>query len=306
MPDIQGWHISQLPNWRVDWIWSGYIARRNLTLLSSVPKVGKSTLLFHLFKAMKGNQDFLDQSTVSVPTVLLTEEPVPLLIQRRDEFELADAPLHVLPLQPGLSWPRCIAYVKRLAIQGYGLIVVDTLSRFWGIADENDAAQVIQALSPLFALTRTHNVGILGLHHTRKTAGAGGRAVRGSNALTGAVDVSIELERLHPYDKTPCRRLESISRYGETPDTQVIELTATGYHVTDAEAGATERELLKCVGARDGCTAADVAEEVMMSERNVQRVLTQLVARAILVRTGGGSGSSPYRYAVRADGQEER
>src|SRR3989337_4411398 len=160
MPDIQGWHISQLPNWRVDWIWSGYIARRNLTLLSSVPKVGKSTLLFHLFKAMKGNQDFLDQSTVTVPTVLLTAEPVPLLIQRRDEFELADAPLHVLPLQPGLSWPRCIAYVKRLAIQGYGLIVVDTLSRFWGIADENDAAQVIQALSPLFALTRTHNVGI--------------------------------------------------------------------------------------------------------------------------------------------------
>lgn len=300
MAEIQGWDIAQLPQWNVEWLWRGYLARRNLTLLSGTPKAGKSTLLFGFLKSLSQSEDFLGLGTTSVPTVLLTEESVPLLRQRRDELGLSTAPLHILPLQPGLSWPHCIAYIKRRILSGCGLVVVDTLSRFWGVSDENDAAQVIRALGPLFALTRAHDVAILGLHHTRKAGGPGGAGVRGSNALTGAVDISIELGRVHPYDKTPRRRLESISRYGETPGTLLVHLTDSGYELLDDQADAVEKAMMAVIEENAGITAGDLADEVMMGERNVQRLLTEMVGRGILERTGSGSGASPFLYAVRA------
>jgi len=300
MAEIRGWDIAQLPTWNVDWLWNGYIARRNLSLISSWPKIGKSTLLFSFFQSFFASEEFLGLPTAAAPTVLLTEEPVPLLRQRRDALGLATAPLHILPLQPGLSWPRCIAYIKGKIVNGCGLVVIDTFSRFWGIDDENDAAKVNRALDPLFILTRTHDVAILGLHHTRKAGGPGGSGVRGSNALTGAVDISIELGRVHPYDKTPRRRLESISRYDETPGTFLVHLTNSGYELLDEQVDATEQRLMAIVGESAGISAGDLADELMMGERNVQRLLTEMSGRGILDRTGSGSGSSPFLYTVRA------
>ncbi len=300
MAEIQGWDIDQLPEWNVEWLWHGYVAKRNLTLLSSWPKVGKSTLLFSFFQHFFNGREFLGAATTPVPTLLLTEESVPLMRQRRDELGLAEYPLHILPLQTGLGWPNCIAYIKRRIRNGTGLVVVDTLSRFWGVSDENDAAQVIRALGPLFALTRAHDVAILGLHHTRKAGGAAGAGVRGSNALTGAVDISIELGRVHPYDKTPRRRLESISRYGETPGTLLVQLADDGYELLDDQADVIEKALMAIIEENAGITAGDLADEVMMGERNVQRLLTEMCGRGILERTGSGSGSSPFLYTVRA------
>src|SRR3990172_6410298 len=106
---VQGFDIATLPEWNVEWLWQGFIAKRNLTLLSGAPKSGKSTLLFRLLQSMFASQPFLGLPSTSVPTVLLTEESVPLLRRRRDTLALASAPLHVLPLQLGLSWPVCIA-----------------------------------------------------------------------------------------------------------------------------------------------------------------------------------------------------
>ena len=300
MAEIKGWDISRLPTWNVDWLWNGYIARRNLSLISSWPKAGKSTLLFSFFQSFFANEEFLGLATSAAPTVLLTEEPVPLLRQRRDELGLATAPLHILPLQPGLSWPRCIAYIKGQIVNGCGLVVIDTFSRFWGIDDENDAAKVNRALDPLFILTRTHDVAILGLHHTRKAGGPGGAGVRGSNALTGAVDISVELGRVHPYDKTARRRLESISRYSETPGTLLVHLTDSGYELLDSTVDNIDKALMAVIEENAGITAGDLADELMMGERNVQRLLTEMVGRGILERTGSGSGSSPFLYTVRA------
>lgn len=301
MPDDDGWlEFSDLPDVHVEWIWHGYLARRNLTLLSAEPKMGKSTLLFDFLKKMNAGQPCLGLSTTSVPTALLTEESLPLLKMRRDSLDLSTLPLSVFTLRPGLTWPLAIARLKQKAVAGAKLLVVDTLSRFWGVADENDAAQVVRAMAPLVALTRAHDAAVLIIHHVRKAGGPAGRAVRGSNALTGAVDISIDLTRMNPYDKSNRRRLESLSRYGETPDTLYVERADTGYDLAEEQTGQLEQELLRFISGEAGVSADDVAEALFINLRTAQRCLTDMVARDILQRDGSGSGGSPYRYSVKS------
>lgn len=302
MPDIEWVEFSDLPDLHVDWIWRGYLAKRNLTLLSSEPKTGKSTLLFDFLKQMNAGEPFLELSTTPVQTALLTEESLPLLKMRRDSLHLETLPLSVITLQPGLTWPLVIAKLKQKALQGAGLLVVDTLSRFWDVMDENDAAQVVRALGPLVALTRVHDVAILLLHHVRKQGGPVGRAVRGSNALTGACDIHIDLTRTNPNDKSPRRRFEALSRYGETPDTLYVERGEGGYKLSDEQTGQMEQDLLKIVSEEPGITAEDIAEALYVHLNTARRVLTDMISRDILQRDGSGSGRSPYRYSVKQEG----
>ena len=63
--------------------------------------------------------------------------------------------------------------------------------------------------------------------------------VRGSNALTGGVDVVTEVERLTRGEEEldpDARMLKSLSRYEETPAELGIRLSNEGYEATDREA----------------------------------------------------------------------
>ena len=140
--NIVGYDIADIPDSEVEWLWYGYLAKRNLTLLSGAPKAGKSTLLFDFLKQMKDNKPCLGLSTTCAPTVLVTEESLQLVKARSKSLGLLSAPLHVLPLQPGLSWPMVIAYTKNLIVHNnYGLVIIDTVARFWDAYDENDGRQ---------------------------------------------------------------------------------------------------------------------------------------------------------------------
>lgn len=246
---------------------------------------------------MYRGEPFLGQDTHATPSVVFTEESTSLLTQRRDAMNLHNYPIHVVTLQPGLSWPRCVGYAKmRAQHHNAGLLVFDTISRFWDVLDEDDAAEVNQKLTPLMALARIFNMSCLIVHHTRKSRGAEGRAVRGSNAITGAADIVMEFGRMSPWDTTTRRRLDTLSRFGETPDHIVAELDE-GYHITEAGT-AQEADIIKIVTDVPGITATELVEEVGVSERQVQRVLSHMVGRGVLGRTGSGAASSPFRYTL--------
>jgi len=111
------------------------------------------------------------------------------------------------------------------------LVIIDTLSRHWGIEDENDNAKVERVLDPIIALARTTTAAFCLVHHTRKSGGTGGVAARGGGALAGAVDIVVELTRFAKSDTSSKRRLDCYSRWDETPSKLVIELGDDGYTV---------------------------------------------------------------------------
>jgi hypothetical protein len=300
--EVIGHDIAEIPEERVEWLWQGYLARGNLTLLAADPKAGKSTLLFHLLSRMHSGHGFLGLRATSTPTLLFSEEAGGLVRTRAESLDLLDKPIHVVSIQPSLSWARTCGYTKyRVQHKGDKLVILDTISRFWDVTDENDAAQVIHALSPIYAISRAFDASILLLHHTRKGGGAGGRAIRGSNALPGAVDVIMELNRLSPWDTSNKRRLDNLSRYQDTPETQRIILTDDGYVVDEQEDPRLERELLTLIGEMPGSSAQALAAERMVSVRQVQRVVSQLASRGVLRRDGSGTANDPYLFSLATD-----
>src|SRR5438309_2264725 len=74
---------------------------------------------------------------------------------------------------------------------GIDLFVIDPLAAFLP-GDENNAAAILAALSPLRRLTDA-GLAVELLHHPRKEGSADGRWARGSGALLGFVDVLIEM-----------------------------------------------------------------------------------------------------------------
>ncbi len=92
--------------------------------------------------------------------------------------------------------------------------------------DENDAAEVTQAMKPLLALARDTGACVLLIHHARKSEGSYGDEIRGSGALFAAVDIAMILKR---HEVQTQRVLHAISRYPETPAEIVLELRETGY-----------------------------------------------------------------------------
>src|SRR5262249_38726738 len=115
--------------------------------------------------------------------------------------------------------------------------------------DENDAARVLAALSPLHRITAA-GAALLLVHHPRKGDASEFQAARGSGALSGFVDVIVELRRLNPGDHRDRRRvLTAISRFDETPPEAVIELTEDGYRTVGSKADARRADRLHVIGA---------------------------------------------------------
>src|SRR3954468_22960618 len=65
-----------------DWVWHGYLARGNITLLTSQWKAGKTTLLAGLLRALTGGS-FLDRACAAGAAVVVAEESPPHWAQRR-------------------------------------------------------------------------------------------------------------------------------------------------------------------------------------------------------------------------------
>src|SRR5262245_33487499 len=70
------------PEEPLDWIWDGFIARRNLTLLTSQWKAGKTTLLSVLLNARVNGGQLAGLPVRAGKTLVVTEEPLSLWAER--------------------------------------------------------------------------------------------------------------------------------------------------------------------------------------------------------------------------------
>src|SRR5947199_6978887 len=66
----------------VDWLWHGYLARGNLTLLTSLWKAGKTTLLTGVLQRLAVGSDFLGQACGPTRALVVSEEPRELWAER--------------------------------------------------------------------------------------------------------------------------------------------------------------------------------------------------------------------------------
>lgn len=297
------------------WLWHGYLPRGGITLLSALWKAGKTTLLAHLLKAMGAGGEFCGLQLDPGRVLYVTEESQTKWVERRDKLGIKDhVEFQVRPFaaKPDRArWEALLAHVRRVSqARAYDLVVFDPLSSLWPVRDENDAAQVQEALMPLHALGEAVNAFLV--HHNRKADGQEATAARGSGALAAFVDTIVELRRYDPRNRGDRKRvLTGYGRYDETPDELVIELTEAGQYVSHgSKFQAVFKDLSAAIGSMLPCSPPGLTQEEILErwpgdgERpQRQRVLDTLregVDRGDWHREGAGRRGNPFSYWVDA------
>lgn len=298
-----------------DWLWHGYLARGNITLLTSVWKAGKTTLLGGLLRHLATGDEFLGQAARPARAWVVSEESEE---QWDDRLGLMPVGPHArLISRPFLTRPTPAAWSglvdEAIAARAEGdadLFVVDPLGSFVPGRYETDAGTMLDFLDPLRRLSAA-GAAVLLLHHPRRERSEEGSTARGGGALLGFVDVILEVHRSGRLRSEQCRRrLTALSRKRETPAAVVYEWDpATGGFTRLADpheqlyrdnweqvhailAGrpeaATHHELLADWPAESAKPAASVLYDW----------LNRAFAEKRLRREGGGTKSDPYRYRL--------
>lgn len=292
-----------------DWLWHGYIARGHTTLLTGLWKGGKSTLLGHLLRDLYRGGGLVPHP-IDAPTLIVSEEAEGIWARRRDELGLSDKVLFAR--RPTFTRPDRVGWLDLVdqlceAVRAHdvGLVVFDTLPSAWCVLEENNASEMLDALTPLRALTEA-GAGVLLVCHPRKGGGGEGTATRGSGALPGFADILVELKRHNAEDPQDRRRvLTALGRFEATPPETVIELGPDGYTVIgdrlearSIDVAATVRDLLPEAGP--GWTWQEVADDWPTKPRPGQNTLRGVLNAGVRdgawKRSGTGHKGDPWRY----------
>ncbi len=289
----------------ISWIWDNFLAKGYVTLLSGRPKAGKTTLLFELIKTFLNKKSFIGQKTnLDGKILILTEENEQLYRKRAADAGILTDDVLVMSRFTVNGWKRdeILDHVEWCIEQeNVSLVVIDTLSDFWGVSEENDAPEVQDAMRSLRAIAYENNVALLLIHHLRKMDGDEGTAIRGSGALLGSVDIGLEFH--YANSKNPRRRkLRSNSRFADTPKEVIIELTKDGYSLLGDAAQVTREDIQTRFLDALHDSAYEAIEDIAakMEPKPGISILKEIASecrkKALVDFTGEGKKGKPYQY----------
>jgi len=257
-----------------EWIVQGLAAKGGITELGSKIKTGKTTLTLQMVRAVLDGRDFLGLPTLKSPCVVyLTEQPKGSFRAQLKEAGLLGRPeLVILHFTDafGLSWPEVALQVLReCEARGSRLLVVDTVFRFGhrpGLK-ENDAEAALEIMRPLEEIA-AKGIAVWGNRHDRKAGGEVGDSARGSSAFGGVADIILSLRRPGGRSRRTVRRIEALSRFSETPQELMIELTLNGYVTLGSGAAFAAAEARQAILAALPRAEADALTQQELFERS--------------------------------------
>jgi hypothetical protein len=307
----------------MDWLWEGYLAPGKITLLTSLAKSGKTTLVSVLLDKMRSGGALAGRPVRAGRAVIVSEEDLQLWRERCVRLPLANnVCLISQPFLGKATFEQWLVLIDRLlalhAQHGIDLVVIDALANFLPTRTENDAVSMMAALAPLRRLTAL-GISVLLLHHPRKEASTEGHAARGSSALTGFVDILLEMRPLAGAtgeQPNRCRRLLGYSRHAQTPPHLILEWNADGtdYLLRTDEEGdpfADSWLILRMVleDASSKLTRLEIladwpADFIKPPSLTLWRWLDRGVHKGLILQEGTGRKRSPFRYWL--PGHEEK
>ena len=217
--------INQAPT---NWLWHGFLAGGSITLLTGLWKTGKTTLLSVLLSRRKDGGTLAGLALKPGKTVVFSEESSAHWAQRRARYDFGGNvcffPQPFLVVPSSEQWRALLDRVLQLRDQhGVDLLVIDPLAPF--LRGENNPRNIFDTFMPLTALTR-RGMAVLVNHHPARAQRPLGQSARGSGALLGHVDISLEMRHPGGDPNTRRRRLLALSRHSETPSQLLMELNA--------------------------------------------------------------------------------
>lgn len=309
LPFKSGAELASLLDPEVPWITRGLAAKGAITELGAKVKTGKTTLVLEMVGAVLEGRPFLGLATVPTSVVYLTEQPAVSFrpaVERAGLLGRPDFHLLLFSDTQGIDWPDIAnAAIAKCKVVNAELLVIDTLSQFAGLTGdrENNAGDALGAMRPL-QQGIAEGIGIVMVRHERKSGGDVGDSGRGSSAFAGAVDVVLSLRKPEGNAAKNRRLLQSVSRFSETPNNLLIELTGDGYVVL-GERRETAMKDAKCAILKiapqvevEAAGLDELTKTADLTRPTAQRAIDELVRDGQLNRIGQGKKGNPFRYFI--------
>jgi hypothetical protein len=296
---------------KVEWIARPWFAKGCITEVDGKIKAGgKTTWVSRAVGQIAEGKLFMGEPTTKTKIMFLTEQTPASFrkVLERANLEFQDD-VYVLHWHDtaGFEWPEIAQATARKALEvGAELLIVDTLGQFAGIKGdgENNAGAAQEAMKPLQeAASRGLAIGIT--RHERKGGGEVGESGRGSSAFGGAVDIILSIRRAEGNARPTIRVIESLSRFDETPDKLVIELTEDGYRSLGDASAFAEKEAMAAIvdllptkqeNAMPTGEILDQLKDEGVKRTAANEALIKLANSGAIKRIGEGKRGDPYRY----------
>ncbi len=293
-----------------EWVVQGMIPARFLTALVSEAKVGKTTLLFHLVRALTTGSNCIGLECKPLEKILwVCEETNESLGQTCRRLGLRTTAVEFITRDwlGKVPWQRAAReIIEKAKAIGAGLVIIDTFAAWAGLRgeEENQVGAVQNALVPLQQAT-SEGLTFLITHHTNKDQHATGPGkIRGSSAFSGAVDGFLIL-RKEGGEESPLRSLTGEGRgdgwvkgvrYELDPDSSLRRVAKGGASTTEKLEPALVAAVLKCVVENPGISGDSVRRTVGARNETVLKVLLHLVSTSSLKKVGGEVAGKPGKY----------
>jgi hypothetical protein len=306
-----------------EWIWDGYLAVGAVTLITSPPKAGKSTLMFTLLEAMRHGGEVAGRRVSKERVAYMTEEGKFTIDSKVKAHLSSDEHLSIVSKRGdgvrGRTWEQVIKKAARQVVrQGIRVVVVDTWDKWTDLDGEqaNQAGAVVSKVSPLLALAEL-GICVVVVHHDRKSGGKNGHQVAGSTALPGAVDVIVNVERESDRQDDTRRIFLAVGRFGEHTPAKITARLENGEYkrvedglppTASAELRQADDDVAKLKAHGIPITAKDFGPMIDRKEKAAKARLDKLVELGFAEPVGGTSKVDPtrYRYAQPGNGAPVR
>lgn len=173
----------------VKYVVDGFLPVAGLSLLSAIPKSGKSTLIRELMYDVAQGLPFFGRPTTKVRILYYAlEEPIAHVSDEFRQMGLTDADL---VCRVGSISPRFqVMELLRNDIEEYnvGLAIIDPLFDAVDTNNANEYGVMNDAMKAILRIARTTGSHIMVVHHASKAERTGGNSVLGSQAIAGATD----------------------------------------------------------------------------------------------------------------------
>ena len=286
----------------ISWLWENMIPEGGFCTLAGYMKKGKTELAYGLIQAMSQGNNYLGFETKQSNILILALEEHSRDVRKRLQ-RLGVEPEDNIYIQypPYTLTKEAIKELRDfISQQDIDLVLIDTLSRFWRVQDENNNAEVGRVLNPLLDLSRELDVAMLFIHHQNKSGGEGGRGIRGASAILGLVDQAITLDGRQGGPDTN-RVLSTIGRYVDSPKELLIDYV-DGRYVLLGKPEEFDKEAIKNkvleVITKEPMSIDEVKETTGLSDKKVRTSLKALYREEKIVEEGQGRKGSPRLYSI--------
>jgi predicted ATP-dependent serine protease len=286
----------------------GLMARGVITLLGAQSKAGKTTLLYHACR------EWLQQG---LRVVYFSEEPLLMWRERAKRFpELNSLILCRFSRARPEQWVQVVLELEPEP----DIVIVDTIRRFAPSQDENDAAVVAQAITPVVDLRDSlPRTAIVLVHHTKKDFSEEGdtKDIACSHVFTAEVDTVLRLVKSREHKRRRILTPIEGRLWNLAPDPLVLELSEDGseYRVVgtaeevlpETHAQRTREKVLQAIRVLGQATRTEIEDYLRelgekIPERTIRDALQRLYEDGKVEREGKGTRTEPHVYRVANSG----